>query len=91
MRWIFCEKFIVVEGRCEVRERREMRMAIDVDKSNMTERPMDLLYITQMARSTLKVYEKLKDTLKKFVPLPFRQTDKLLRNIPEKANKGRYE
>jgi len=55
MRWIFCEKFIVVEGRCEVRERREMRTAIDVDKGNMTERPMDLLYITQMARSTIKV------------------------------------
>ena len=84
-------KFIVAEGRCEIRERREMRAAIKVDKGNMTERPMDLLYIMQMARLTIKVYEKLKDMLMKFIPFSFRQTDELLRNIPEKANKSCYK
>ena len=61
-----------MEGRCKVRERGKMRAAIKVDKGNMTERSMNLLYITQMARPTIKVYKKLKDTLMKFVPLSVR-------------------
>ena len=80
-----------MEGRCKVRERRKMRVAIKVDKGNMTERSMDLLYIMQMARPTIKVYKKLKDMLMKFVPLPFRQTDKLLRNVPERSDEGGYK
>ena len=62
-----------------------MRAAIEVDEGDVAEGSMDLLNVAQVARSALKVDEKLKNALMELVSLPFRQAYPLLGNIPEKA------
>ena len=53
MQRIFYKEFIAMKGGCKVGERRKMRSAVEIDKSNVTKRSMDLLNIVQMTRSTL--------------------------------------
>jgi len=42
---MLCKKFIAVECRGKVREGRKVGVAIEVDKGNVAEGSMDLLYI----------------------------------------------